>query len=294
MGANGSKEDHWQRDSEAPSCHGCAVTFSLSTRRHHCRNCGYVFCRNCSNCTRTIPMRGVHLPVRVCTDCFRTLCNDGNGVFVAGGLGRGGESMHPGMGDGREASFLEQGSQLNTSTTWNGEAAYEDSYFVGAGGGAPKNADGGLREFDAYYGSHPRAAEHLTHTHVEDDKLNSQVEKERLVSRWEEVRQHALFTDILLQQVEIVEENTEVDYFREVGDIKVQPEHPDLLAVMFPFPEAEEGNANLLMEPVDPRIPELPGACEGVKQDLGQLTTMLFIPPAKSIQRSDSRLLRQC
>ncbi|RNF07924.1 putative zinc finger protein [Trypanosoma rangeli] len=294
MGTSNSKGAHWQRDSEAPSCHRCAVTFSLSTRRHHCRNCGYVFCRNCSNFSCTIPTRGAHLSVRVCIDCFHILRKDGNGAFVAGGLSRGSESIHSGMGERNEASFLEHESHLNMSTTWNEEVNHEDSYFMGPGGWVTKNADGGFKGSDAYYGNHSRAVEHLTHTRVEDDKMVSQVEKERLVNRWEEVRQRALFTDILLQQVEIVEENTDVDYFREIGDIKVQPEHPDILTAMFQFPEAEEGNANLLMEPVDPRILEPQGGCECVSEDLGQLATLLFLPPAKLIKKSDSRLLRQC
>lgn len=36
--------DHWLKDEGADSCVGCGVRFNLYERRHHCRNCGQVFC----------------------------------------------------------------------------------------------------------------------------------------------------------------------------------------------------------------------------------------------------------
>jgi len=36
--------DHWLKDEGADSCAGCGVRFNLYERRHHCRNCGQVFC----------------------------------------------------------------------------------------------------------------------------------------------------------------------------------------------------------------------------------------------------------
>ncbi|CAH8533373.1 unnamed protein product [Heterobilharzia americana] len=38
----------WTKDDEAMTCFGCDREFSISTRRHHCRNCGGIFCQNCS------------------------------------------------------------------------------------------------------------------------------------------------------------------------------------------------------------------------------------------------------
>ncbi|PSN33430.1 hypothetical protein C0J52_26938 [Blattella germanica] len=36
--------DHWLKDEGADTCVGCGVRFTLYERRHHCRNCGQVFC----------------------------------------------------------------------------------------------------------------------------------------------------------------------------------------------------------------------------------------------------------
>lgn len=37
--------DHWVKDEGGDSCSGCAVRFSLTERRHHCRSCGQLFCQ---------------------------------------------------------------------------------------------------------------------------------------------------------------------------------------------------------------------------------------------------------
>uniref|UniRef100_A0A2L2YJ81 Rabenosyn-5 n=1 Tax=Parasteatoda tepidariorum TaxID=114398 RepID=A0A2L2YJ81_PARTP len=38
----------WVADSDVPLCPGCAKSFGLSRRRHHCRLCGGVMCQSCS------------------------------------------------------------------------------------------------------------------------------------------------------------------------------------------------------------------------------------------------------
>lgn len=45
-GSRGGMTDQWVRDEGASNCANdqCAVRFSLTERRHHCRNCGRVFC----------------------------------------------------------------------------------------------------------------------------------------------------------------------------------------------------------------------------------------------------------
>ena len=36
--------DHWVKDESVFGCVACGVRFTFSERRHHCRNCGQVFC----------------------------------------------------------------------------------------------------------------------------------------------------------------------------------------------------------------------------------------------------------
>lgn len=60
----------WIPDVEAPKCMSCAVNFTVVKRRHHCRNCGKVFCSRCSSNSVPLPKFGHYKPVRVCNKCF--------------------------------------------------------------------------------------------------------------------------------------------------------------------------------------------------------------------------------
>ena len=39
----------WEKDSASASCRSCGADFGLTTRRHHCRYCGRLFCVKCAN-----------------------------------------------------------------------------------------------------------------------------------------------------------------------------------------------------------------------------------------------------
>lgn len=60
----------WIPDVEAPKCMSCAANFTVVKRRHHCRNCGKVFCARCSSNSVPLPKFGHIKPVRVCNKCF--------------------------------------------------------------------------------------------------------------------------------------------------------------------------------------------------------------------------------
>ncbi|XP_076101969.1 lateral signaling target protein 2 homolog [Mytilus galloprovincialis] len=60
----------WVPDEQAISCSSCQAIFTFVRRRHHCRNCGKIFCGQCSNNNVPLPHFGHSMPVRVCNRCF--------------------------------------------------------------------------------------------------------------------------------------------------------------------------------------------------------------------------------
>lgn len=60
----------WVPDRACATCMGCAVRFTLTNRRHHCRGCGGVFCGSCASAKKILPRLGFQTPVRVCGKCF--------------------------------------------------------------------------------------------------------------------------------------------------------------------------------------------------------------------------------
>ncbi|XP_070185825.1 WD repeat and FYVE domain-containing protein 3-like isoform X2 [Littorina saxatilis] len=65
--------DHWMKDEGVESCPVCNVRFNFAERRHHCRNCGKVFCSKCSHYETEIRRLRILKPVRVCQSCYNIL-----------------------------------------------------------------------------------------------------------------------------------------------------------------------------------------------------------------------------
>nr|XP_019572515.1 PREDICTED: RUN and FYVE domain-containing protein 1 [Rhinolophus sinicus] len=61
----------WLKDDEATRCKQCEKEFSISRRKHHCRNCGHIFCNTCSSNELALP--SYPKPVRVCDSCHTLL-----------------------------------------------------------------------------------------------------------------------------------------------------------------------------------------------------------------------------
>ncbi|XP_075138218.1 ribonuclease P protein subunit p29 isoform X2 [Leptodactylus fuscus] len=66
----------WIPDKATDICMRCTKTkFTTLTRRHHCRNCGFVVCHDCSQYRFVIPSLSSK-PLRVCSLCHRKLMAD--------------------------------------------------------------------------------------------------------------------------------------------------------------------------------------------------------------------------
>ncbi|XP_039593625.1 RUN and FYVE domain-containing protein 2 isoform X1 [Polypterus senegalus] len=61
----------WLKDKDATHCRLCQAEFSISRRKHHCRNCGEIFCNSCSD--NELPLPASPKPVRVCNTCYGML-----------------------------------------------------------------------------------------------------------------------------------------------------------------------------------------------------------------------------
>jgi hypothetical protein len=77
---NAYKRLRWVKDEEVDKCHGCKVKFSTFKRKHHCRECGKIFCDDCTRMQKTLnypltekgPSRETNAKkCRVCKECKR-------------------------------------------------------------------------------------------------------------------------------------------------------------------------------------------------------------------------------
>ncbi|PIK60424.1 putative ARM REPEAT PROTEIN INTERACTING WITH ABF2 [Apostichopus japonicus] len=61
---------NWVSDEEAINCPLCQQKFSQLRRKHHCRQCGQVFCSKCCKVNVPLPQLGLENPERVCDGCL--------------------------------------------------------------------------------------------------------------------------------------------------------------------------------------------------------------------------------
>ena len=68
-----ARQVEWEPDCSRTTCSRCSRPFSFFNRRHHCRNCGKLFCGDCTAYTLPLPEKGYHHYVRVCDSCVRVI-----------------------------------------------------------------------------------------------------------------------------------------------------------------------------------------------------------------------------
>ncbi|XP_045171881.1 myotubularin-related protein 4-like isoform X2 [Mercenaria mercenaria] len=63
----------WVPDHMVTQCAGCEMQFTVIKRKHHCRNCGKIFCHSCCNETIPLPHQMINTNERVCQTCYSKL-----------------------------------------------------------------------------------------------------------------------------------------------------------------------------------------------------------------------------
>lgn len=66
----------WLKDDEVKLCFGCDIKFSKTVRKHHCRRCRSIFCKNCSSHKSHIVALKTNKQVRVCLRCHQALLEE--------------------------------------------------------------------------------------------------------------------------------------------------------------------------------------------------------------------------
>ncbi|TMX01924.1 hypothetical protein EJD97_023128 [Solanum chilense] len=64
------EKDFWVPDEAVRKCTACATDFSAFNRKHHCRNCGDIFCDKCTQGRVALTADEDAQPVRVCDRCM--------------------------------------------------------------------------------------------------------------------------------------------------------------------------------------------------------------------------------
>ncbi|CAF4651275.1 unnamed protein product, partial [Rotaria sp. Silwood1] len=79
---NSENELRWQPEEDFSDCQRCHTQFSVTWRKHHCRHCGKVLCKECTN--KTVYTGPNNRPSRVCDVCYTLLVKSSQPYFFTG------------------------------------------------------------------------------------------------------------------------------------------------------------------------------------------------------------------
>ncbi|KAM7536419.1 hypothetical protein Aperf_G00000082485 [Anoplocephala perfoliata] len=92
---------------DGEECYRCKTAFTTFRRKHHCRNCGNVFCGDCTTGRAGIPKYGIEKEVRVCDVCLNEL----NLSTINGSNGNARKGDRPKLNQTHQQHYQEQQQQ---------------------------------------------------------------------------------------------------------------------------------------------------------------------------------------
>ncbi|XP_023766880.1 protein FREE1 [Lactuca sativa] len=88
------EKDHWVPDEASTKCTTCKTYFGAFVRRHHCRNCGDIFCDKCTQGRIALTTEENAQQVRVCDQCMAEVTQRLSHVNEVAGRGSSGFNRH--------------------------------------------------------------------------------------------------------------------------------------------------------------------------------------------------------
>jgi len=147
-------EKVWKLDSDVHACASCRVSFGMTRRKHHCRECGDLFCSDCSG--RQIVVHGTLK--RCCDDCYAQAVYDSSRPAYPAMDTRGGDFdrfADGNGGSGSGSSALRPHAKVGSLNAWASSNSFERASFMAnsisgsPGRGSRKENKGGAEEAQA-------------------------------------------------------------------------------------------------------------------------------------------------
>lgn len=157
-------------DSNAPPewadsdvCMRCRTPFSFTNRKHHCRNCGNVFCGTCSSKQIPLPHLGIMQAVRVDDGCYAKMTDKARSPAVTSAqLSRSGTTLYQGFQQPQSNGRPEDSFDADMKKAL--EMSLQESKDSGGGSNAPRTS----------YSQKPHSNDNKT-TRIKDDDADPEL-----------------------------------------------------------------------------------------------------------------------